>query len=219
MEEEVCTLKGVLVGQRERCYSGQQMLDTLRYSCFEDENDIKKAMTSLNDLDTWAKSLNSLMANSQYVFGFAKHFRTNCQQMLHILSQFFTVMRWLYQDNGQNVADFRLIVHQELPRKNKGKQSTIEENTQIAIKCLNAAFVFNDIKKDCSSLILTSGTLSPMKAFATEMNVDFKFTIEGLSSINVDKQVRFPIRYNVALRTCDSDLSGRFITRNLFKSE
>ena len=69
------------------------------------------------------------------------------------------------------------------------KPDQIDNQTLIAIKCLNAAFIFNDIKRDCSSLILTSGTLSPLNAFATEMNVHFQFTIEALSSINVSKQV------------------------------
>ena len=36
---------------------------------------------------------------------------------------------------------------------------------------------------------LRLGTLSPLKSFATEMNVDFQFTIEALSSIDVKKQV------------------------------
>lgn len=35
------------------------------------------------------------------------------------------------------------------------------------------------------------GTLSPLKSFATEMNVDFKYTIEAMSSIDVQKQVLF----------------------------
>lgn len=35
------------------------------------------------------------------------------------------------------------------------------------------------------------GTLSPLKSFATEMNVSFKYTIEAMSSIDVQKQVLF----------------------------
>ena len=188
MEEEACSLKEVKKGQREHCYSGEEMMHTLQFCCFSDDDDVKRAKASLNDLDTWSKSLNNTATDS-YTLGFLKHFRTNCQALLNDLEQLAMVMTWLYQNNGQNVADFRLIVTQTIPQSKRVKSSEVENQTAVAIKCLNAAFIFNEIKEKCSSLILTSGTLSPLNAFASEMNVPFKFTIEALSSIDVKKQV------------------------------
>ena len=189
MEEETCSLKEVLKGHRERVYTGESMMETLQFCCFRDEEDLKKVKSSLNDLDAWSKSLTSLAADSTYISGFLKHFRTNCQALIHDLEQLTMVMTWLYENNGQNVADFRLIATQMIPQRKHIKPTEIDKYTTIAIKCLNAAFIFNEIKEDCSSLILTSGTLSPLSAFASDMNVSFKYTIEALSSIDVRKQV------------------------------
>ena len=41
-----------------------------------------------------------------------------------------------------------------------------------------------------NEVLMKSGTLSPLDSFAVEMNVEFKNRVEGISSIDVKKQVQ-----------------------------
>ena len=181
------------------------MLETIHHCGVQDEDDWKVAMTNVNEIIEWSNSISDELEQVQdrSLLEVVRHTRQSCLPVIRIFQEFYSVLSWLYQKNGQNVSDFRLLVEQHIPEtrhRYKPKIEDIEKNTNISIICLNAGFIFNDIKKTCSSIILTSGmfqsifalrlgTLSPLKSFATEMNVDFQFTIEALSSIDVKKQV------------------------------
>lgn len=45
--------------------------------------------------------------------------------------------------------------------------------------CLNAAIGFRDLAKDTHSVLVTSGTLSPMASFASELGVPFQYRVEA----------------------------------------
>ena len=153
IESEVATLHEVINGQREKCLSGQNMIDSLLHGCIANDLDLKVAMTNLNELESWSKDivkeLNSDSSNKD-LFQFIKFFMGSCQNGIHIMSEFLSVLVWVLGNNRQNVADFRLIVQQTLPsshHKRKRQKLDQEDNqTIVSIKCLNAAFIFNDIK-------------------------------------------------------------------------
>ena len=45
--------------------------------------------------------------------------------------------------------------------------------------CLNPAVIFDDLKDTVRSIVLTSGTLSPMASFSSELNVEFPIQLEA----------------------------------------
>merc|ERR1719282_2137755 len=44
---------------------------------------------------------------------------------------------------------------------------------------LNPAVIFDDLKETVRSIVLTSGTLSPMASFSSELNVEFPIQLEA----------------------------------------
>eukprot|EP00644_Phytophthora_capsici_P003632 jgi/Phyca11/126714/e_gw1.64.11.1 len=72
------------------------------------------------------------------------------------------------------------IPHQE-KRKRMGP-----ENVHLVS---DAAVAFSDIASQARSVILTSGTLSPMESFAGELGVDFPIRLEANHVVNMRKQV------------------------------
>lgn len=143
--------------------SGQVMMDALEAGCVKDARDLSKALINLHEILQWSRNLGSQGKESmkKSVIRFFKHFRLSCSTLLHVFEELLSVMAWLYQENGQNVSDFRLIVQQTLPASKKQRaRMTAEDiamNTNVRIICLNAGFIFDPIKEDCSSIILASG--------------------------------------------------------------
>lgn len=45
--------------------------------------------------------------------------------------------------------------------------------------CLNPAVVFEDVREQARSVVLTSGTLSPMDSFQSELGATFPITLEA----------------------------------------
>lgn len=45
--------------------------------------------------------------------------------------------------------------------------------------CLNSAVVMQEIKESTRSIIVTSGTLSPLASYQSELDIDFKLTLEA----------------------------------------
>jgi len=50
---------------------------------------------------------------------------------------------------------------------------------ELGLWCLDPAIVFNEIGRLTRSVIVTSGTLSPMASFSSELGVDFSAVLEG----------------------------------------
>nr|CAB3457805.1 unnamed protein product [Digitaria exilis] len=75
-----------------------------------------------------------------------------------------------------------------------GRAMTLESKDDISSKCtmslwcLNPAVVFREIADRTLSVILTSGTLSPMGSFASELGVQFEACLEAPHVINVESQ-------------------------------
>ncbi len=75
-------------------------------------------------------------------------------------------------------------------KANRWRQSTTLDWTYTAyFWCLNPAVIFHDLKDKVRSIVLTSGTLSPMTSFSSELNLDFPIQLEANHVID-KKQVR-----------------------------
>ena len=99
-------------------------------------------------------------------------------------------------------------------RKSIGPQLEV----RLCIWCMNAAVAFSQvpltmshhallrsfvpqIARVCRSVILTSGTLSPLSSFASELGTEFKFRLESRHVVDMEKQVALLQRGNWATKT------------------
>lgn len=72
------------------------------------------------------------------------------------------VFDFIYEKTQIN--DYKLVLSKKESYDAANSKSTIEN--MIGIWCLNSSIVFNQLSSKCRSVILTSGTLSPLKTFA-----------------------------------------------------
>lgn len=45
--------------------------------------------------------------------------------------------------------------------------------------CMNPSVVLKEVRLDTRSIVVTSGTLSPLNSYQSELGIDFKFTLEA----------------------------------------
>ena len=81
------------------------------------------------------------------------------------------------------INDFKIVI---------GKTSKEEikdyDNKELNVICLNPAFGFFElIKRKPRTIILTSGTLSPMNTFETELRIEFPIQLKNNHIIDVDQ--------------------------------
>lgn len=100
------------------------------------------------------------------------------------LESIFMVLTLLFSRNLKYAGDYKLIIQ----RSNKPLESLPEQeksiNLEINFWCLNPAVAFDFLNTTCRSLILTSGTLSPMDSFSSELGISFPNRISTNHIIN-----------------------------------
>uniref|UniRef100_A0A0P4VV61 DNA 5'-3' helicase n=1 Tax=Scylla olivacea TaxID=85551 RepID=A0A0P4VV61_SCYOL len=89
-------------------------------------------------------------------------------------------------DNMKHKDDYRVAIVKEQVRKKSGqgdgwysRNSFLELEYSIKFWCLNPAVVFSPLSNITHSIILTSGTLSPITSFQSELGVSFKIQLEA----------------------------------------
>lgn len=105
---------------------------------------------------------------------------------LNTASRLISVATYMAFENGKNADDFKLLITKKM-RINDKNEEVID--TQLCIWCLSAAVVFSSLAFEAHSVILASGTLSPMDSFAGELGVDFPIRLEANHVVNMRKQV------------------------------
>ncbi|GMF41298.1 unnamed protein product [Phytophthora fragariaefolia] len=116
---------------------------------------------------------------------------------LATVQSIMNVADYMFRDGLKYIGDFKLVV---IKSKSTWKESASfrsptkrnggdEWELKMCIWCLNAAVAFSDIASQARSVILTSGTLSPMESFAGELGVDFPIRLEANHVVNMCKQV------------------------------
>ena len=127
---------------------------------------------------------------------------------MNTMEGFLTVLSYLYMKDMRYRDDFRVALIKTQSRKqwtpnrssrgakqqkgfmgswlNKSSVSNVESNTSVLgstislnFWCLNPAVVFEDLKQQTRSIVLTSGTLSPMTSFSSELDVKFPIQLEA----------------------------------------
>ena len=62
-------------------------------------------------------------------------------------------------------------------------------NVTLSLWCLNPGIIFKPIASKSHSVVLTSGTLSPLDSFSSELGTSFEVSLEAPHVVNMQKQV------------------------------
>ncbi|XP_057517001.1 uncharacterized protein LOC130798140 isoform X2 [Amaranthus tricolor] len=99
------------------------------------------------------------------------------------LEGLFCSLNYFFQGDGIHIHDYQLVI-QWLFVKDTGSW-----RLTFSMWCLNPAVVFRDIANLSLSVILTSGTLSPMSSFSSELGIQFGTLLEAPHVIDIESQV------------------------------
>ncbi|KAL3617725.1 hypothetical protein CASFOL_038046 [Castilleja foliolosa] len=124
---------------------------------------------------------------------------------LVIIEGLFSALNYFFSGNGVHACDYELAVQRFVKKDERGWTTT------VSLWCMNPAVVFKSIADISQSVILTSGTLSPLNTFSSELGVQFGTCLEAPHVIDVDSQVwvaaiangpgRYPL--NASYKTAD----------------
>ncbi|KAK7088030.1 Fanconi anemia group J protein homolog isoform X2 [Littorina saxatilis] len=117
-----------------------------------------------------------------------------------LFEQVFLVLKYLYKDDMKHAEDYRTSIVKSVKyvnasdmngswlssRRNGGRKTAVEVYS-LNFWCMNPAVGFADFEA-CRSVILTSGTLSPMDSFQSELGLPFPILLEA-NHIIKDSQV------------------------------
>uniref|UniRef100_A0ACB8ECJ0 Fanconi anemia group J protein n=1 Tax=Sphaerodactylus townsendi TaxID=933632 RepID=A0ACB8ECJ0_9SAUR len=111
------------------------------------------------------------------------------------LKGLFMVLFYLFKENHRYADDYRVALQQTYVWRNentadpkdavdifarakrKARHKTAERT--LSFWCLNPAVAFSDVRDNVRSIVLTSGTLSPMDSFSSELGVKFSIQLEA----------------------------------------
>ncbi|XP_053176881.1 Fanconi anemia group J protein [Scomber japonicus] len=116
-----------------------------------------------------------------------------------VLKNLFMVLDFLFRDNCRFSEDYRVALQRsyawtnqippDIPdaqgfivrQRNRHRQSVRvkAEVLTLSFWCLNPAVAFSDLSGTVRSIVLTSGTLSPMGSFSSELGVKFSIQLEA----------------------------------------
>ncbi|CAN7099064.1 unnamed protein product [Brassica rapa subsp. narinosa] len=128
---------------------------------------------------------------------FTKAIRTSKEaemesDMLHLsgisiltLEELFASLTYFFSRNGSHILDYQL----GLQRSTKRGDSSGTWTHTFSLWCMNPSVVFKDLADLSLSIILTSGTLSPMNSFSSELGMQFGTCLEAPHVIDIDLQV------------------------------
>ncbi|KAF6159788.1 hypothetical protein GIB67_030046 [Kingdonia uniflora] len=94
---------------------------------------------------------------------------------------------YFFSENGIHTIDYQLVL-QRIVKRDSGRSSSEWTHT-FSLWCLNPAVAFREITDLSMSVILTSGTLSPMNSFSSELGVQFDASMEAPHVIDVESQL------------------------------
>jgi hypothetical protein len=112
-----------------------------------------------------------------------------------VLERLFIVLRFMMKKNSSNIECYRVVIERSRHQKSYKFELTMK------LWCLSAHVAFQSFAEQCHSIILTSGTLSPLAPFERELGVNFPIRVEAQHVIDTASQV-----YVSAVSTFDNTL-------------
>ncbi|XP_069471187.1 Fanconi anemia group J protein isoform X2 [Ambystoma mexicanum] len=117
-----------------------------------------------------------------------------------VLKGLFVVLEFLFRQNSRFAEDYRVALQQsyiwmnqqDIPDANgffarpKNRKTNRQKTAVFMLNfwCLNPAVAFSDLSGNVRTIVLTSGTLSPMGSFSSELDVKFSIQLEASHVIN-----------------------------------
>uniref|UniRef100_A0AAX7T3F8 DNA 5'-3' helicase n=1 Tax=Astatotilapia calliptera TaxID=8154 RepID=A0AAX7T3F8_ASTCA len=120
-----------------------------------------------------------------------------------VLKNLFMVLDFLFRDSCRFADDYRVALQKSYAWTNqappdvpdaqgfivrpRNRRQTVRVKAEVltlSFWCLNPAVAFSDLSGSVHSIVLTSGTLSPMDSFSSELGVKFSIQLEANHVIN-----------------------------------
>ncbi|KAI9271154.1 helicase C-terminal domain-containing protein [Helicostylum pulchrum] len=110
---------------------------------------------------------------------------------LSILQGIFMVLGFLFRKDQNYAEDYQMILTKRIERaanvratnnKRRKKNNAAMEpewTYKLGFKCLNPGIIFKDMSETTRSVVLTSGTLSPLNTFQSELETSFEGRLEA----------------------------------------
>jgi len=117
---------------------------------------------------------------------------------LSTLENLANTMSNVFREDGRGIEDFRLLVEKSSEQSGSGQSKGGRKGGQSAASAvvlkmsmvsLNPAVVFSPLARAAHSVVLASGTLSPMTSFESELGTRFPIQMEGAHVADVKNQV------------------------------
>lgn len=118
---------------------------------------------------------------------------------LGLLSRIITIIRLLHHVSVDGGRDYRLVARRLATRNrsnlkggtHQGREEEEGPDWEMTFNlwCLNPAVAFKPVSDAAHAVILTSGTLSPLEGFASELGADFPVRFEAGHVVNMQRQV------------------------------
>ncbi|KAJ3275157.1 Fanconi anemia group J protein [Terramyces sp. JEL0728] len=93
----------------------------------------------------------------------------------NLLTELLTIVEYLIFPGHSFETDYKMI----LSRQSGERDGVSSFDYVLGFRCLNPGVIFQDIAAKCRSVILTSGTLSPMDTYESELRVKFHDSLEA----------------------------------------
>lgn len=104
---------------------------------------------------------------------------------VNILNGMYYILDILLDPSKKHLFDFKMVMIEGVVHSSADKQSSIRR--KLAFWCLNPGVIFKPISDQAKTIILTSGTLSPMDSFASELQTSFPIRLEASHVIEKDQ--------------------------------
>ncbi|PPR81757.1 hypothetical protein GOBAR_AA38960 [Gossypium barbadense] len=102
------------------------------------------------------------------------------------LEGLFSSLTYFFSRDGSHVFDYQLALQRYFKKDEKNASGSW--TCSLGLWCLNPSVVFRDVSDLSLSVILTSGTLSPMNSFSSELGVQFGNCLEAPHVIDIKSQ-------------------------------
>ncbi|KAL1099864.1 hypothetical protein V6Z11_D05G189700 [Gossypium hirsutum] len=103
------------------------------------------------------------------------------------LEGLFSSLTYFFSRDGSHIFDYQLALQRYFKKDEKNASGSW--TCSLGLWCLNPSVVFRDVSDLSLSVILTSGTLSPMNSFSSELGVQFGNCLEAPHVIDIKSQV------------------------------
>lgn len=95
----------------------------------------------------------------------------------------------LLQNNHENAPLYKLVLRKEKARKSSSSSESSQWDMTLHLWCLSGSVVFQQLSKSAHSILVTSGTLSPLESYEQELGVSFPVKYEAPHVIDLSKQL------------------------------